>query len=256
MISPTDEIRGTIELYHKEGSVDQSDKYMLDGVFYLRETQVKEVMTHRKDIKDINIDQNIDDIAKEIKEIKHSRIPVWKDSPDNIIGILSSKDFLHSFIENQDLKKINLQELVVEPMFIHENTRLDELLSEFRTRKIRSAIVIDEYGDIQGLITLSDILEEVVGLIQDEHDNDRDNIIIQKNTCLVKGKVTIRDLNRILNWNLPEEEATTIAGLLINEAQRIPDENESFDFYGFHFKIITKNSNQLTNIEISKINDE
>ena len=137
-------------------------------------------------------------------------------------------------------------------MFIHENTALDEQLREFKTRKTRFAIVIDEYGDIKGLITLSDILEEVVGRIQDEHDHEKNSIIWQNNHCIVKGEVTIRDINRELNWQIPDNGASTIAGLLIHEAERVPDVGEVLVFHGFSFNILAKEFNQLTTIKIEK----
>jgi len=252
LVSPTEEIKGTIELHHKEGSVDQSDKFMLDGVFYLAETHVSEVMTHRKNMQTINMDLNIKDIAAQVKSIGHTRIPLWKDQPDNIVGILNTRDLLHSLLTKQSIEEVNIKDLITEPMFIHENTALDEQLADFKTRKIRFAIVIDEYGDIQGLITLSDILEEVVGHIHDEHDDEKEEIILQDNFCIVKGEVTIRDLNRMLNWHLPDEEASTIAGLLIHEAERIPEANEILTFHGFNFTILAKDHNQLTNIKIEK----
>lgn len=253
LVSPTEEIKGTIELHHQEGSVDQSDKYMLDGVFYLGETHVSEVMTHRKNMHAINIDQDIKEIATQIREIGHTRIPVWRDKPDNIIGILNTRDLLFALLDKQNIDKVNISELITGPMFIHENTALDEQLAEFKSRKTHIAIVIDEYGDIQGIITLSDILEEVVGTIKDEHDEKEEEVVLQDNFCIVKGDVTIRDLNRRLNWSLPDEEASTIAGLLIHEAEKIPEANENFLFYGFNFTIIEKKLNQLTRIKIEKV---
>jgi Mg2+/Co2+ transporter CorB len=257
LVSPTEEIKGTIEMHHHEGAVDQSDKYMLDGVFYLGETNVSEVMTHRKNMQTINLDQNIKEITKQLMNIGHTRIPVWKEKPDNIIGILNTKDLLNMLLKaNLEFDKIDISSLIAEPMFVHEKTALDEQLAEFKQRKTRVAIVIDEYGDIQGMITLSDILEEVVGRIQDEHDADKEEIILKDGCCVVKGDVTIRDLNRELNWHLPDEEASTIAGLLMHEAEKIPQENEVLQFHGFIFTILEKKLNQLINIRIEKIPDE
>lgn len=252
LVSPTEEIKGTIELHHKEGYVDQSDKFMLDGVFFLGETHVSEVMTHRKNMHSINLDLEIQEIITQVKNIGHTRIPVWKEKPDNIVGILNTRDLLHALLDCQDIQKINISELITEPMFIHENAALDEQLTEFKTRKTHFAIVIDEYGDIQGVITISDILEELVGRIGDEHDKEREEIIIKDNCCVVKGDITIRDLNRKLNWSLPDEEASTIAGLLIHEAEKIPEVSELFEFYGFSFTVLAKEVNQLTSIKIEK----
>ncbi len=252
LVSPTEEIKGTIDLHHEQGLVDHSDKYMLDGVFYLSETSVAKVMTHRKNMQSINISLDIKEILAQVKTIGHTRIPVWRDKPDNIIGVLYTRELLHNLLMEQDINKIKIADLINEPMFIHENTALDEQLTEFKTRKTRFAIVIDEYGDIKGLITLSDILEEVVGHIQDEHDHEKNEIIWQNNHCVVKGDITIRDINRELNWQIPDNEASTIAGLLIHEAERVPDVGENLIFYGFSFTILAKEFNQLTNIKIEK----
>lgn len=256
LVSPTEEIRGAIDLHHRQGSVDQDDKYMLDGVFYLGETNVAEVMTHRKNMQSINIDLDTKEILSQVKNIRHARIPMWKDNPDNIVGILNSRELLNLLLTQQDIKKIKINDAISEPMFIHENTTLDEQLSEFKARKNRFAIVIDEYGDIQGVITLSDILEEVVGSIQDENDKEREDIVLQDGVCIVKGEVTIRDLNRMLDWHLPDEEASTIAGLLIHEAERIPDIGETLNFHDFDFTVLTKEGNQLTSIKIQKSDNE
>ena len=221
--------------------------------FFLAETHVSEVMTHRKNMHSINLDLENREIITQVKNIGHSRIPLWRDKPDNIVGILNTRDLLHALLDFQDIQKINISSLITEPMFIHENTALDEQLAEFKARKTHFAIVIDEYGDIQGIITISDILEEVVGRIGDEHDKDIEEIIVEDNCCVVKGDITIRDLNRKLNWKLPDEDASTIAGLLIHEAEKIPEVNELFEFYGFSFTVLAKDLNQLTRIKIEKI---
>jgi Mg2+/Co2+ transporter CorB len=256
VVSPTEEIKGTIELHHQEGSVDRNDKEMLEGVFYLGETDVSKVMTHRKNIQTISLDSNIQEILNQIKLIKHTRVPAWKDNPDNIIGILNTHDLLHKMLHKEVLNKSNLKNLLAEPLFIDRNTTLDEQLAKFKAKKTRFAIVIDEYGDIQGIITLSDILEEVVGSINDKHDEKREDIIWQGNSCSIKGDVTIRDFNRSSNWQLPDGDASTVAGLLIHQAEKIPEAGEYIEFNGFKFTILTKKSNQITHIKIEKLKDE
>jgi len=253
LVSPTEEIKGTIDLHHKEGAVDQSDKFMLDGVFYLGETHVKEVMTHRKNMQSINADDDIQEIISQVRKISHTRIPVWRENPENIIGILNTRDLLHFILQQQDISALDINKMISEPIFVHESASLDEQLADFKARKTRMAIVIDEYGDIQGVITISDILEEIVGLIQDEHDKEKNDIILQDGQCLVKGDVNVRDINRAFNWHLPDDEASTIAGLLIHNAERIPEVGEKFEFEGFIFDVVSKNLNQLTSIKITKI---
>lgn len=252
LVSPTEEIKGAIDLHHSEGSVDQSDKFMLDGVFYLGETRVSEVMTHRRNMVTLNIEQDIRSLRVELKKIGHTRIPVWQDSPDNIIGILHTRDLLNSLLDNDDLSLDEVKKLLTEPLFIHESTSLDEQLAEFKEKKARFALVIDEYGDILGMITIYDILEEVVGRIQDERDPVKEDLVVEGENYIVKGELTIRDLNRKLNWQLPDEEATTIAGLLIHEAERVPEVGENLCFYGFNFTILAKNLNQITSVRIVK----
>ncbi len=256
LVSPTEEIRGAIDLHHKQGSVDEDDKYMLDGVFYLGETKVSKVITHRKNMQCINIDLDIKETLAQVKNIKHARIPMWKDNPDNIVGVLNTRELLNMLISEHDINKIDIKNLISAPMFIHENATLNEQLAEFKARKNRFAIVIDEYGDIQGVITLSDILEEVVGNIQDENDKEKEDVILQDGNYVVKGEVTIRYLNRMLDWDLPEEEASTIAGLLIHEAERVPDVGETLEFYQFSFTVLSKDGNQLTSIKIQKLDSD
>jgi Mg2+/Co2+ transporter CorB len=254
LVSATEEIKGAIDLHHQEGGVDQSDKYMLDGVFYLGESQINDVMTHRKNMLTINIDLSIEEVAEQVKHIKHSRIPMWKDKQDNIVGVLNVKDLLQLFLSGKKLNEIDIKDIISEPVFAHENTALDEQLSLFKTHKTRFAIVIDEYGDIQGLITLSDILEEVVGRMQDEYDVEKEEIEWHSdNICIICGETPIRDLNRMFNWQLHEGEASTVAGLVIHEAERIPELGECFEFYGYKFTILDKDNNQITKIKIEKL---
>lgn len=252
-ISPTDEIKGAIDLHHKQGSVDKHDKYMLDGVFSLSETYVHKVMTHRKNIYSIDIDKPIKEIIDQVRSIPHTRIPMWKENPDNIVGILNTRELLNKLVLHDNFNKFKIKSVLSKPLYVHENTSLDEQLVEFKSRKSRLAIVVDEYGDIQGIITLSDILEEVVGHIYDEKDSaDNNQLVIDGNICVVKGDVPVRDINRNFNWHLPEDEVSTIAGLIINGAERIPEVNEEFSFFGFDFVILEKEGNQLTSIKITK----
>jgi Mg2+/Co2+ transporter CorB len=253
-ISPTEEIRGTIEIHHKQGYVDQGEKYMFDGIFYLSENNVGRVMTHRKNMYSINIDLDVKDLISQIQEIGYTRIPIWQDNPDNIVGVLNTKHLLNKLLIEKEIDKIKIKDLVREPVFVHENTSLGTQLSEFKRDKNRFAIVIDEYGDIQGLVTSSDILEEVVGsVVHDEHEKAKEEIVYSNGFYTVRGDLSIRDINRILHWTLPEEEASTIAGLLIHELERIPDVGENFISNGFNFTILAKEANQLTIIRIKKL---
>lgn len=253
LVSPTEEIKGTIELHHNQGAVDKEDKYMLDGVFYLGETTLDKVITHRKNMQSINIDQDIKQILKQLSNIKHARIPIWKENTENIIGILNTRELLNMLLIDQDLTKLDINKAITKPVFVHENTTLDEQLADFKAKKNRFAVVIDEYGAIQGVVTLSDILKVLVGDIQDENDKKEEIVLQNDGSCKVKGDLPVRDLNRIMNWNLPVEEASTVAGLLILEAERIPEIGENLEFYQFNFTVLSKEANQITGIKIKKL---
>lgn len=228
-VSATDEVRGVIEHYHKEGNVKKGDRDMLGAVLDLRHIKVNEVMVHRSSIITINADLPISDIINKALSTPHTRIPLWKGSKDNIIGILHLRNLLKALHkQNFDYKKIHINDFISEPWYIPENTLLTTQLYEFRTKKKHFAIVVDEYGDILGILTLEDILEEIVGQIDDEHDLSLNNIINKgNNKYIVEGSTTLRDINRELNVDLPDEEAHTIAGLIMYEMERIPNVGES-----------------------------
>lgn len=253
-VSPTEEIRGAIEMHHKQGLVDSDDKYMLEGVFYLSETRVGKAITHRKNMRSINLDLDIKEIINQIKDIHHTRIPVWKNKPDNIVGILDTRILLNHLLNDKIIDKEEISRFLTEPLFIHENTALDVLLDQFKRLKVRIAIVIDEYGDIQGLITLSDILEEVIGEFKDEYDS-LDIVSEDVNSCIVKGEVAIRDINRALHWNLPDDDASTIAGLMIHRSEKIPELDETLIIDLYSCRVLSKEANQLTSIRIDRLEE-
>ena len=193
----------------------------------------------------------IDDVVKS----QHTRIPLWKDEPDNIVGVLHTKDLLVELARNGwDAAKLDLASLAAQPWFVPDTTSVTDQLNEFLKRKAQLALVVDEYGEVQGLITLEDILEEIVGQIADEHDVGDIGIRVQADGSVnVDGTVAVRDLNRQMDWDLPDEEATTIAGLVIHEAQTIPEPGQIFTFYDYRFEILRKNRNKITAIRIKPL---
>ncbi len=255
-----DELRGTVEMHtsnqdsaakptHREV---QRNLTMVGGVLDLRDMDVTEVMVHRKDIFMIDGAMPADVLVSEVLKAPHTRIPIFKDDQENIIGVLHAKDLLRSLAEaNWDAGKVSVEDCVRTPWFVPDTTTLQIQLNAFLENGTHFAFVVDEYGTLMGLLTLEDILEEIVGNITDEHDEPVEGVRPQPDgTYNVNGTVPIRDLNRALGWRLPEEEAITIAGLVIHEAQTIPDEGQCFNFYGFTFEILRRNRNQVTAMRV------
>ena len=245
-----DRIRGAILLADKEGRMIKDNKFMLESILDLNEREISQVMIHRKDIFSISKRENKALLLDTINKTPFSRIPIWDKNPENIIGVVLVKDFLRMLIKN---KKINLERIMQRPWFIPETTTLSSQLNAFRDKQQQLAFVVDEYGVLQGLVTLEDILEEIVGQIEDEHDSpsirhQSDN----KGNIHVNGDVTIRDLNRLHNLKFPEEEASTIAGLIINIAKRIPEKGEHFFIKNNLLTITSRTKTRVTKVQIRK----
>lgn len=253
ILAAHEEIRGTIELQKKEGAVARHDADMLGGVLDLRDLQVADIMVHRTKMETIDADEQPQRIVDELLRSQYTRVPIWKDEPENIVGVLHTKDLFSALGRSGwDVGKLDVTSFAVEPWFVPDTTPLKEQLNQFLKRKAQMALVVDEYGEVQGLITLEDILEEIVGQIADEHDTHEAAIRVQADgTVNVDGTVAIRDLNRQMGWDLPDEEATTVAGLVIHEAQNIPEPGQVFTFYGYRFEILRKTRNKITALRIS-----
>ncbi|EJM99288.1 HlyC/CorC family transporter [Phyllobacterium sp. YR531] len=258
MLSAQEELRGAVDLLHKEGSVVKGDRDQIGGLLDLRELEVYDVMIHRTDMDSVNADDPIETIITEILASHHTRIPMWRGTNDNFVGVIHTKDLVRAIRDaNRDFSKINIMKVATKPWFVPDTTTLQDQLNAFLRRKAHIAIVVDEYGDVQGLITLEDILEEIVGDIADEHDIDVQGVRPQPDgSILVDGSVPIRDLNRALDWSLPDAEATTIAGLVIHETQSIPKEKQAYTFHGKRFTIIKREKNRITRLRIRPVEDE
>lgn len=253
ILAAHEEIRGTIELQKKEGSVARHDADMLGGVLDLRDLQVADIMVHRTKMETIDADEPPQKVVDELLRSQYTRVPIWKDEPENIVGVLHTKDLFAGLGRSGwDVDKLDIMSFAVEPWFVPDTTPLKDQLNAFLKRKAQMALVVDEYGEVQGLITLEDILEEIVGQIADEHDTHEAAIRVQPDgTVNVDGTVAVRDLNRQMGWNLPDEEATTVAGLVIHEAQNIPEPGQVFTFYGYRFEVLRKTRNKITALRIS-----
>jgi len=252
VLSAREEIRGTIALRAKEGSMVKRERFMLGGILDLEEVTVEEVMIHRKNMLVINADDPSSKILDQVVDSPFTRIPIWRKDPDNIIGILHSREVLRAMRYHKgDMEELDILSLAVPPWFVPETTSLKEQLDAFRARRAHFALVVDEYGALMGLVTLEDILEEIVGEISDEFDIAHRGIRPQRDgSVAVDGWVTVRDLNRSMDWDLPDDRATTIAGLVIHEARTIPDVGQIFTFFGYRFTVARRRQNQVTLLEI------
>jgi len=248
-----EEIRGSVELHHREGNVEREHRDMIGGILDLRELTVGDVMLHRTNMESLDITLPQRQLLDGIIASHHSRVPLWKDDPENIVGVLSAKHLAEALVKNRgDLDAIDVAALAMPPWFVPETTSLEEQLAAFREHKSHFALVVDEYGALQGLVTVEDIFEEIFGDIPDEHAGETRPDVRRRpdGSYLVDGGVPVRDLNRDLDWNLPEDEATTIAGLVIAHAGAIPDAGQRFAFFGFTFEIMRRQRNQITALRI------
>jgi Mg2+/Co2+ transporter CorB len=255
ILSAHEELRGAVDLLHREGGVEKQDRDMMGGVLDLRELEVSDVMIHRTEMISMNAGDRAEDIVQAVLAAPVTRVPLWRDSPENIVGVLHAKDLLRVIqAAHGDLSTVDVLSIAAPPWFVPDTTPLAEQLKAFRRRKTPFALVVDEYGEVKGLVTLEDILEEIVGDIEDEHDVAVPGVRPQLDGSVnVDGGVPIRDLNRAMDWNLPDQEATTIAGLVIHEARSIPEPGQSFTFHGFRFQVLRRERNRITALKITPL---
>jgi Mg2+/Co2+ transporter CorB len=262
-LAAQEEIAGAIALHHSEGAVEKEDRDRLLGALDLGQRRVEEIMLHRRDIEMIDADLPVPEVVGAALRSAHTRIPLYRGDTENIVGVIHAKDLsraLHRVVQEtgkgiDEQSDFDIMQVAMEPYFVPETTTLDEQMREFLRRRSHFALVVDEYGALQGLLTLEDILEEIVGEIADEHDPEALGGILPdaSGAVEVEGVMTIRDLNRACDWNLPDEEANTVAGLVIHEAQAIPNAGQVFSFHGFRFEVLERQNNRLTRLRIRRL---
>jgi len=252
MLSAHEELRGTVAVLAREGGVVKVDRDRLGGLLDLHELEVSDIMVHRTAMRSVDADTPPEQLVREILNSPFTRVPVWRNTPENIIGVVHAKDLLRALHDvGNDFSKIDIAKVAAKPWFVPDTTTLQDQLNAFLRRKSHFAIVVDEYGEVEGLVTLEDILEEIVGEISDEHDIDMQGVKQEADgSVVVDGSVPIRDLNRALDWHLPDDEATTIAGLVIHETQTIPEEKQAFTFHGKRFVVLKRDKNRITRLRI------
>jgi Mg2+/Co2+ transporter CorB len=253
VLSPYEELKGAVDILHEEGNVERSARDMFGGVLDLQVLHVADVMIHRTKMRTIDAELPPVQIVREVLASPFTRMPLWRERPDNFVGVLHSKDLLRALdAAGGDAAKIDIDDVMFAPWFVPEATTLEDQLEAFLKRKTHFALVVDEYGEVMGLVTLEDILEEIVGDIRDEHDLAVQGVRPQPDgSVLVDGAVPVRDLNRVMAWSLPDEEATTIAGLVIHEAGAIPEAGQLFSYHGFRFEVMRKVRNRVTALRVT-----
>ena len=258
MTSALDELRGAIDLHTREGDMVKQERDMLDSILDLGGVEVGEIMVHRRNMLMLDADQPTARIVEQVTSSPYTRFPLWRDETDNIIGVLHSKDMLRVVAKNPiEIDKVDVTAMASEPWFIPDTTTLIQQLQAFRRRRTHIALVVDEYGALMGMVTLEDVLEEIVGDITDEHDIAYTGVRASPDgSYTVSGTVTLRDLNRDYRWNLPDDEANTIAGLVIHEAQRIPEVGQTFVLNGFRFEVLARQRNQITSLRVTPPSDD
>ena len=248
-----EEVEGVIELHHGAGHMVKSDRDMLGGVLDLGEVTVGEIMIHHKNMALVNAALPPQKLIEEVLACGHTRVPLWRGEKDNIIGFLHIRDLLHTLARTKgDYTHFVLDKIIHPAWFIPETTLLHNQLTEFLKRRVHFAFVVDEYGALTGMVTLKDILEEIVGNIADEHDEKGvDFTPLADGSLVLAGHTPIRDVNRAMDWTLPDDEVSTVAGLLIHEAQTIPREGEAVSCHGFNFEILTREGNRVTRLKMT-----
>ena len=263
ILAVREEIAGAIQLGHSEGIVEKEDRDLILGALDLSDRTVEQIMLHRSNIEMIDSGDEPTKILTQCLESVHTRLPVFLNDPDNIVGVIHAKDLAREMYKaiNQetpninDLNNFDIGHVAMKPYFVPDTTSLDDQMRNFLNRRTHFALVVDEYGSLQGLITLEDILEEIVGDISDEFDPTDTNDIRQSNdgSYILEGSTTIRDLNRANDWSLPDDEANTLAGLVMHEAQMIPTIGQVFRFHGYRFEVIERKANRITSIKVTSI---
>ena len=266
ILAVREEIAGAISLGHLEGVVQKEDRDRILGALDLSERTVEEIMLHRSSIEMINFNHKPKEILAQCMSSNHTRLPVYKDEPENIIGVIHAKDLARSMYAEisgpdaslKSLLSLDISSVIMKPYFVPDTTALDEQMRQFLRRRTHFALVVDEYGSLEGMITLEDILEEIVGEIADEFDPDSNELINADTDGVYEldGTMTIRDLNRAMDWNLPDEHANTLAGLVLHEAQMIPAVGQVFRFHGFRFEVAGRDANRITVVRVRPLLNE
>ena len=257
MPSAHDELRGAIDLHRRDESLVKEERDRLGGILDLKDLEVADIMVHRTKMNTLDLGLPPQEIVSTVLASPHTRMPVWRGKPDNIVGVLHAKALFAALqAAGGDASKVDLDRAISEAWFVPDTRPLEDQLNAFLRRKVHFALVVDEYGEVEGLVTLEDILEEIVGDIKDEFDAVSSGVRKTRDGAyMIDGTVPVRDLNREFDWSLPDDEATTLAGLVIHEARMIPDAGQVFSFHGFKFEVVKKRKQQITQIKLTRLDE-
>ena len=246
------EIEGLVEVSAEHGKMGSGQAGYIHNVFRFGEMDISDVMVHRTEMFTINVEDPPAEIMSAVHKAGYTRVPLWRDTPENIVGVLHINHLAQALLEKGELGKVDIAALASEPWFVPDTTSLEEQFKAFRARRTHLALVVDEYGALMGLVTPGDILSEILGELPDEHRIPARPLVRARpdGSYLVDGTVPVRDLNRDLDWSLPEDDATTIAGLVISQSGTIPDVGQRFAFFGFTFEIMRRQRNQITALRV------
>ncbi len=254
LVSGLEELRGTVTMLRRTGFVMKDAHDMLGGLLNLDEMEVSDVMVHRTKLFSVNVDAPASEILAEILASPFTRVPVWSGRPENIVGLIHGKDLLREMVKlGGDPKTLDIRSIVSEPWFVPSTTKVPKQLRAFRRRQAHFCFVVDEYGEFMGIVTLEDVLEEIVGDISDEHDESTLAVRFDgEGAAHVDGQMPIRDLNRYMDWNISDDEATTLAGFLIHRARCIPSVGQAFTFDGYRIEVTDKTRHKITALKIRR----
>ena len=248
-----EEIRALVQVGHERGELELEEREMIHSIFEFGDTIVRQVMVPRIDMVTIEKNASFEEILKMVVDCGHSRIPVYDEKVDNIIGMIYAKDLL---AVSQDSDRFDLQKLLRPSMFIPEEKKIDDLLKEFQAQKVHISVVVDEYGGTAGLVTMEDIIEEIVGEIQDEYDEEQPLILqVDEHTIIVSGRAVISDVNEHIRFELIEENEAydTIAGFVYSQLGEVPEAGREFEFEGYRFVVEEVVSKAITQVRLEKL---
>jgi Mg2+/Co2+ transporter CorB len=254
-----EELRGAIEMHmgddESDGDAIRHERVMLRSILDLADVTVEKIMTHRKNIEMLDAAMPIEELINQSLSSPYTRLPMYQDKPENVIGILHTKLLAKQLRAAEgDKNSLDIVASLSEPWYIPETMTLFDQLQEFRSRKEHMAMVVDEYGSMLGLVTREDILEEIVGRMEETHDEEKVDVTSDTpDSYVVDGATTIRDLNRQFDWNLPDEEYATIAGLILYESQTLPQVGQSFTFYDFRFDVLERHRHQIMSVRVTPL---
>lgn len=247
------EIQQVIDESEERGLIDVEQGEMIEGIFDLNQTVAREIMIPRTYVVAVPLDSNLEFVLNTIIESGHSRIPVYKENVDQIVGILNSKDLLPYWLNTSE--DFNLSRIIRDPFFVPETKRIKDLLDDLRGKKSHLAVIVDEYGGTSGLVTIEDIVEEIIGEIRDEHDAEEDDFVLQEGgSYMVSGWANLDDFEEVFKVRVPREGYDSLAGFIIHLLGKVPKKGEEITFEGLSMKIQVSDPKRITRVQVTPEN--